>query len=432
MNNSKLSYGLNLTRKPGLSKPGPPKRRPVFGDDDGYDDGSDDKPSRPSTGQAEKISEFDDSVPTHSTQETSRIGSKSKKGPPSRPPFSKHKTQVAEFGDLSSALTSRKYAEDAEKLDPSIYDYDASYDSFKAARKTETSEADRKPQYMSHLKKMAEIRERDRRIAEDKKMQREREAEGEEFADKEKFVTEAYTKQQEENRRLEEEERKREESEAKKNQSGGMTGFYKQLLDTGETRHAEAMKAAEQRLKSGPPKEEEVEEKGKTDADLAREINKKGGSVAINEDGEVVDKRQLLKGGLNVGAKKAAEAQEAARKAASTARTNQSHGHFAGGKQAMRDRQSRMLEAQYEQALKHSRDEEDKERQKVEMESKTRKTDADISSAKERYLARKRAEGRGKEGRDCSRTMSMGEREKYHTVGNGDELMVQCTVAGVV
>jgi len=62
----------------------------------------------------------------------------------------------------------------------------------------------------------------------------------------------------------------------------------------------------------------------------------------------------------------------------------------------MRDRQSRMLEAQYEQALKRSRDEEEAEREKVETAAKTRKTEADISSAKERYLARKRAEAEAK------------------------------------
>src|SRR6266699_3027437 len=159
---------------------------------------------------------------------------------------------------------------------------------------------------------MAEVRERDRKIAEEKKMQREREAEVDEFAGKEKFVTEAYKKQQVENKRLEEEERRREGEEAKKNKLGGMTGFYKQLLDRGEQRHAEIMKAAEELQKNGPVgKDEGVEaEKDKTDTDIAKEINARGGSIAINEEGQVVDKRQLLKGGLNVGAKKKAEVQK--------------------------------------------------------------------------------------------------------------------------
>lgn len=39
---------------------------------------------------------------------------------------------------------------------------------------------------------MAEIRKRDRLLAEEKKIAREREAEGDQFADKEVFMTEAY------------------------------------------------------------------------------------------------------------------------------------------------------------------------------------------------------------------------------------------------
>lgn len=46
--------------------------------------------------------------------------------------------------------------------------------------------------------------------AEEKLIQREREAEGDEFSDKEKFVTQAYKDQMAEVRRAEEEEKKRE------------------------------------------------------------------------------------------------------------------------------------------------------------------------------------------------------------------------------
>jgi hypothetical protein len=57
----------------------------------------------------------------------------------------------------------------------------------------------------------------------------------------------------------------------------------------------------------------------------------------------------------------------------------------------MRERQTRMLEAQLEESLKRSRQEEEEEAEKVQLASKSRKTEAEISSAKERYLARKRA-----------------------------------------
>ncbi|TLS23332.1 uncharacterized protein PpBr36_05951 [Pyricularia pennisetigena] len=410
-----LSYGLNLSKKPGSQKPNPAKRRPVFGDDGDSDD--EDNRTGAKTGQVEVITEISDAASASGTAASRRdvkISSTAKPKPGQRPlsgakaPGGAGK-QVPILGDLSSALTARKHAESAEQEDPSIYDYDAAYDSFKAtpaaaAAAKAASAAERKPQYMASLKKMAEVRERDRKIAEDKKMKREREAEGDEFADKDMFVTEAYKKQQEENRRLEEEERRREEAEDKQNEAGGMTGFYKRLLDQGDKRHAEMMKAAEEAQKNGGPQktqEDEPEEKEKTDADVARELNEKGASVAINDDGQVVDKRQLLKGGLNLGAKKKTEGKKDDDRDRRDERDRRDHGgsrgYFGGGgKQAARDRQSRMMEAQYEQALKRSREEAEEERKKIELVSKSRKTESDISSAKERYLARKRAEAEAK------------------------------------
>jgi coiled-coil domain-containing protein 55 len=55
----------------------------------------------------------------------------------------------------------------------------------------------------------------------------------------------------------------------------------------------------------------------------------------------------------------------------------------------MRERQSRMMEAQLEQATKRALEEEE-ERQNVERAAKSRKTEGEIVGAKERYLARKR------------------------------------------
>jgi coiled-coil domain-containing protein 55 len=63
---------------------------------------------------------------------------------------------------------------------------------------------------MDKLLASAEVRKRDYLIAQEKKYKKEREQEGEEFAGKEKFVTNAYKRQQEEIRKAEEEERERE------------------------------------------------------------------------------------------------------------------------------------------------------------------------------------------------------------------------------
>jgi hypothetical protein len=385
-----LSFGLNLTKKPGASKPAPPKGKPLFGDDDDSDnDGANGQ------GKAEEIGEFDDfgSVPKPKT--TASKPTKSKNGPPTQPPKLKSKGQPnMMFGDLSSSLTSRKNAEAAAEVDASVYEYDAVYDSLKPKKQATKEDQEKRPKYMKNILQAADVRKRDALIAEEKKIAREREAEGEEYADKEKFVTEAYRKQQEENKRLEEEERRREEEEAKKNQTGGMSAFYRKLLDKDEQRHSDAVKAAEEKTKSGAPAKEEADdaekEDDKTEADLAKELNEKGAAVAINEDGQVVDKRQLLRGGLNVGAKKKESTQRESERQAELPRKEATNNQF-GRRQAQRERQTRMMEQQLEESMKRSRDEEAAQKEEVERAAKSRKTEGEISSAKERYLARKRA-----------------------------------------
>lgn len=67
-----------------------------------------------------------------------------------------------------------------------------------------------KPKYISGLLSSAATRRLDHLRAEEKMIQRERQAEGDEFRDKDAFVTQAYKDQMAEVRRAEEEERRRE------------------------------------------------------------------------------------------------------------------------------------------------------------------------------------------------------------------------------
>ena len=67
-----------------------------------------------------------------------------------------------------------------------------------------------KPKYISGLLTSAATRRLDYLRAEEKMIQREREAEGDEFRDKEAFVTQAYKDQMAEVRKAEEEERRQE------------------------------------------------------------------------------------------------------------------------------------------------------------------------------------------------------------------------------
>lgn len=387
-----LSYGLNITKKGAGNRLTPGKKKPIFGDDDDLEgDKNAEENGFEEVGEIDLLSDGPKNL--HSSKGASRTPSRGAK-----PTINVGKVRNGPstmYGDLSESLTSKRHVQTAEELDSSIYEYDAVYDSMKPQKKATIEDQERKPKYMSNLIAAAAVRKRDAAIAEEKKLAREREAEGEEYADKEKFVTSAYKKQQEENRRLEEEERIREEEEQRKNKNTGMTSFYKNMLERGEQRHTEAIKAAEEQIKKGPVTEEEVE-KTKSEAELAREIAEETGtSIAINDEGQVVDKRQLLKGGLNVVPKpKSSSKVDASQTGAFSASRRDKEKTFAGsggGKQAMRERQSRMLEAQLEQMTKRALEEEEEEKQKVERAAKSRKTEGEIMSAKERYLARKKA-----------------------------------------
>ncbi|KHN99545.1 coiled-coil domain-containing protein 55 [Metarhizium album ARSEF 1941] len=387
-----LAFGLvNQVGKKGAAKakPAPFRKTSAFG---GGDDS--DNEEQGSGAKVERIDgDIDDFTAAAPGSGTRKI-SKQRPGALTQAPRLKSKNEPsAVFADLSSSLASRKNVEAATELDSSVYEYDSVYDSLKPKKDNVKEDVERKPKYMRSLLQAAEVRKRDALIAEEKKIAREREAEGDEYADKERFVTEAYRKQQEENRIFEEEEKRREEEEAKKNEGGGMSAFYRKLLDKDEARHTELVKAAAEKAKEGPAEEQgddEDADREKAEADLVRELNEKGASVAVNEDGQVVDKRQLLRGGLNVGAKKKNEAQREASRTKEPER-RPANGAQLGRRQAMRERQTRMMEEQLEQSLKRSREAEQSQREEIERATKSQKTQSEISSAKERYLARKRA-----------------------------------------
>jgi hypothetical protein len=222
-------------------------------------------------------------------------------------------------------------------------------------------------------------------------LQREREAEGDEFADKAKFVTSAYKAQQEEARKAEEQEKQKAAMEEEKRRKEGMKGFHRQVLLEDERRHREAeaaMAEAAELAKKGIKPVVVEEPKEKSEVDIAKELNAQGKKVIINDEGQVADKRQLLSAGLNVVSKpKSANAASNASARPAAQMGSQSRNT---GKAASRQRQTEMIAQQIEQAAKRKADEEAEAQRKLEHASKTRKTEADISSAKERYLQRKR------------------------------------------
>jgi len=390
-----LSFGLNT--KPGAASKAPAKpakKASIFDDD------FDDEPGQHNQDVGQDITDFDGTASLSNTTQKSRskaTGTKPKSKRVTGPPTLKGKTQRVEYGDLSANRASNKIASTAEELDATVWDYDSFHDaqtSVSNARKAAAKQdaIERKPKYMDNLLDAAARRKQDLLVAREKLLQKEREAEGDELADKEKFVTGAYKAQQEEAHRIEEEEQKKaaEEEKSRKAGMGGMQGFYKGMMAENEKKHQEAMEVA-QKLEQGVQIPVDQAERSKTDAELAEELKAKGIDVFVNEEGQVADKRQLLSAGLNIAPSGTGSGQGSADHLKTQARSAQQYqGRNRNDQRATRERQTRMMEEQLAESAKRAADEEAEELRKREHAAKSRKTETDISSAKERYLARKR------------------------------------------
>ena len=104
----------------------------------------------------------------------------------------------------------RETLQQAIAEDPTVFDYDAAFDNISEARVVEKAdEVARKPKYVEALLQKAEERKVERERVVIRTIQRERQREGEVFADKEEFVTEAYKQKLQEEREREEEEKRR-------------------------------------------------------------------------------------------------------------------------------------------------------------------------------------------------------------------------------
>jgi coiled-coil domain-containing protein 55 len=396
-----FKFGLNVKNKganplakaaakPALGK----KKKPLFDDEE-----EDVKGKSKAADGVQEIGElsFEDTLASASSGPSKPAPQKPKRGQPPAPPSKRPKPKEDDPTTIAysaSAAEAEKRAQEALEADATLYDYDAAYDALhavNAAKKAAERDnaAERKPKYMDALFESAEQRKKDQLRARDKLIQREREAEGDEFADKEKFVTGAYKAQQEETRRAEEEEKKRQEAEEEKKKKFGMQGFHKQMLADQERRHQEAMEAAARALKEGIKLPVEEAEKEKTDAEIVEELRKQGKNVILNEEGQVADKSQLLSAGLNIIAKP----KPASSTSTSTAAADQPQSAWTkpkSGRNAQRERQTQMVVEQIEAANKRKADEEAEEQGKLEHARKSQKTEKDISSAKERYLQRKK------------------------------------------
>lgn len=335
----------------------------------------------------------------------------------------------------------RRAQEEAKKIDAAVFDYDGVYEDMKAAeRKLEDArkaeDADKKPRFIESAIAAAQTRKLDRLRAEEKMLARERDAEGDEFADKETFVTEAYKKQMEEVRKAEEEEAAREgeyrataidadaaDALKRSNKGPGLTSLYKSMLDEQAAKHEAAVSATQSKPAIGtslairpPTKDDTFDDEEEFDPLLAREAKSSasagykvgssginsatGKEMEINDEGEVVDKRSLLKAGLNIVKKPQAAIPNSLLTGQRSEKTNEPYVSRAVGAAAgYRDR----MERERRRLADQVREEEEKKRAAAEQrareeeEAARRRKEGDDGEAerrrqeaKERFLARKR------------------------------------------
>ncbi|KAI0374985.1 hypothetical protein BV20DRAFT_406080 [Pilatotrama ljubarskyi] len=336
-----------------------------------------------------------------------------------------NKQFIAQSVEMSKSM--KKKLEQEKKVDSTVFQYDEIWDKIQEAKQKqkEAKEADakeRKPKYISGLLASAATRRLDHLRAEEKMIQREREAEGDEFKDKEAFVTQAYKEQMEELRRAEEEERRREEEEKKKKKGvgTGMAHFYRKLLEESEQQHEQTVAAAEASVRIGPQGPSQnltitkpPEFKPKSDVELAQLAREQGKEVELNDDNQIVDKRELLSAGLNLAAPNTRRLglHTSTRSRSGSAEPAQVHRAVgvAASRQEINERRAREVQRQLEEEQERIRAE--KARQELESINRVvakRNNEESVKSARERYLERKRrrleeaAKGEGEGGQPDS------------------------------
>ncbi|PFH54326.1 hypothetical protein AMATHDRAFT_94504, partial [Amanita thiersii Skay4041] len=303
----------------------------------------------------------------------------------------------------------RKRMEAELKVDSTVYEYDEVYDQMQAVkqRQKEIKERDakeRKPKYIQGLLSTAATRRLDHLRAEEKMMQREREAEGDQFKDKEAFVTQAYKDQMAEVRRAEEEEKRREELQKKQGgPSTGLAHFYRKLLEESEQKH-EATVAATQKRVIGPQGlmpnltiTKPADYTPLSDLELAKMAQQQGKEVELNDDNQIVDKRELLSAGLNLSLPNTRRLglHTQPGKLNTNVEDTPVQAHRAVGSAASRREINERRAREIQQQMEEEQERLAEERQRTADEAiqrvvARRNDDASVENARERYLQRKR------------------------------------------
>lgn len=180
----------------------------------------------------------------------------------------------------------QKMQEEALAVDSKIFEYDEVYDEI-AAKRNEEKQAKKstdanKPKYITKLLETAEKRKKEHERRVERQVQKEREAEGEEFKDKESFVTSTYKKKLEEMKEAEEAEKR----EAYLENIGDVTkqqdisGFYRHIYEqkTSNTEKVPIIPAA-----APESSKKKNYRKRKSSADLKEESDNEGKATVKSE-----------------------------------------------------------------------------------------------------------------------------------------------------
>lgn len=191
---------------------------------------------------------------------------------------------------------------------------------------------------------------------------------------------------------------------AQKKPSIGMASFYQDLLNKSEQQHNATVQAtakAQQRGQSGPQGmgpdmtiSKPLEVRKISDVELARAAREEGKEVELNDDNQIVDKRELLTAGLNLSAPNTRNlAGLRSMRAKKTDETVQVHTAVgtAASRREINERRAREVQKQLlEESDRLKREQELEAKEREERIVRKRNNEEAIQSAKERYLERKR------------------------------------------
>ena len=188
--------------------------------------------------------------------------------------------------------------------------------------------------------------------------------------------------------------------------STGMAHFYRKFLEDSAQQHEETVAAATSTLSKqtigpqGPSPNLTIikppELTRKSDLELANEAREQGKEIELNDDNQIVDKRELLSAGLNLSAPNTRRlGLQKSTVASTSAKGDSAEIHRAVGAAASRkeinERRAReiqrQLEEEQERVAKAKELQEHKATQRI---VAKRNNQDDLQSARERYLQRKR------------------------------------------